>query len=46
VERGLVPELRERVDDLFLHFLLVERTDERRLAVATRIVFVGFPPIV
>ena len=46
MQRRLVAELGERVDDFFLDFFLVERADERRLAVRARILFFGLPPIV
>ena len=36
VQRRLVLELRERVDDFVFDFFLVERADERRFAVRAR----------
>ena len=46
VQRRLVAELGQRVDDFLLDFLLVEGADERRLAVGARVVVFGLPPIV
>jgi hypothetical protein len=37
MQRRLVAELRQRIDDLLLDFLLVERPHDRRLAVAGRL---------
>ena len=46
MERRLVAQLRKRVDHFLLDFFLVEGSDERRLAVRARRVFLGLPPIV